>query len=178
MKPCKFRVTDKCKCEESSQLFCFGECACFEPRETIIDIIARLNSETWRDREEVRTEIGQHLSELRKALEQQPCDDCVSREAVNDLIDTCNSDGLKGIFCSYDDGERFKKYIKELPPVTPTRKVGKWIYDKTSQNWRCSECNETPKTLGYVGTADFMEKEFVFCNHCGAEMRGSEDGSN
>ncbi len=55
------------------------------------------------------------------------------------------------------------------------RKVGKWIYDKTSQNWRCSECNETPKTLGYVGTADFMEKEFAFCNHCGADMRGNEN---
>jgi hypothetical protein len=56
------------------------------------------------------------------------------------------------------------------------RKVGKWIYDKKSQNWRCSVCNETPKTLGYVGTADFMEKEFAFCNHCGAEMRGAENG--
>ena len=55
------------------------------------------------------------------------------------------------------------------------RKVGKWIYDKTSQNWRCSECNKTPKTLGYVGTADFMKKEFVFCNHCGAEMVGAEN---
>lgn len=56
------------------------------------------------------------------------------------------------------------------------RKVGKWVYDKTIQNWRCSICNETPKTLGYVGTSDFMEKEFKFCNHCGTEMRGSENG--
>lgn len=55
------------------------------------------------------------------------------------------------------------------------RKVGKWIYDKASQNWRCSECNETPKTLGYVGTADFMAEHFRFCNHCGADMRGSEN---
>lgn len=55
------------------------------------------------------------------------------------------------------------------------RKVGKWIYDKTIQNWRCSVCNETPKTLGYVGTSDFMEKEFTFCNHCGAEMVGAEN---
>ena len=55
------------------------------------------------------------------------------------------------------------------------RKVGKWIYDKASQNWRCSVCNETPKTLGYVGTSDFMEKEFAFCNHCGSEMVGAEN---
>ncbi len=48
-------------------------------------------------------------------------EDMVSRKAVFEAIDDCNSDGLTGIFCSYDDGERFKKYInKKLPPnVTP-----------------------------------------------------------
>ena len=51
-----------------------------------------------------------------KALEQPTSDDCVSRQAVFETIDDCNSDGLKGIFCSYDDGERFKEYIKKLPP--------------------------------------------------------------
>lgn len=57
-----------------------------------------------------------------KALE--PCEDCVSRKAVFETIDDCNSDGLKGIFCSYDDGERFKEYIKKLSPVTSTQR---WI---------------------------------------------------
>jgi hypothetical protein len=61
-------------------------------------------------------------------------------------------------------------------PTVEERKVGKWIYDKASQNWRCSVCNETPKTMGFCGTSDFMEKEFTFCNHCGAEMRGAENG--
>jgi hypothetical protein len=54
-----------------------------------------------------------------KTLEQEPCEDTVSRKAVFETIDDCNSDGLKGIFCSYDDGERFKEYIKNLPSVTP-----------------------------------------------------------
>lgn len=62
------------------------------------------------------------VEECIKALEQQPGEDCVSRQAVFETIDDCNSDGLKGIFCSYDDGERFKEYIKKLPPVTPTQK--------------------------------------------------------
>lgn len=55
-----------------------------------------------------------------KALERQSSEDCVSRQAVFETIDDCNRDGLKGIFCSYDDGERFKEYIKKLSPVTPT----------------------------------------------------------
>ena len=41
-------------------------------------------------------------------------------------------------------------------------------------NWWCSECGEQPKTMGYVGTADFMFDEFKFCNHCGAKMIGVE----
>ena len=49
--------------------------------------------------------------------------DCVSRKEVFETIDDCNSDGLKGIFCSYDDGERFKEYIKNLPPVTPQEPI-------------------------------------------------------
>lgn len=58
-------------------------------------------------------------------LSQQPCDDCISRKAVLEIIEDCNSDGLKGIFCSYKDGKRFEKYIKELPPVT--LETGHWI---------------------------------------------------
>ena len=83
-----------------------------------------------------------------------------------------------GSFCEcgiLEDYETTNLYEHSKHPNCPLveieeRKVGKWIYDKTSQNWRCSKCNETPKTLGYVGTSDFMEKEFTFCNHCGAEM--------
>ena len=47
-------------------------------KEEIIDNIARLNSQTWKDREEVRTEIGKLLAELNKSLEQQPCEDVMA----------------------------------------------------------------------------------------------------
>lgn len=57
------------------------------------------------------------------------------------------------------------------PSATPTRKVGRWIYDNQFQIWRCSECNESPKTIGYVGSKKFMAEHFKFCNHCGAEMK-------
>lgn len=76
--------------------------------------------------------------------------------------------------------------IRKMPPVTQKsetvtefadrcRECGKmrkghWIYDETIENWRCSKCNETPKTMGYVGTADFMAEHFKFCNHCGRKM--------
>jgi ribosomal protein S27AE len=52
---------------------------------------------------------------------------------------------------------------------------GHWIYDKNIANWICSKCGETPKTIGYVGTGAFMAEHFKYCNHCGAEMEGSEE---
>ena len=70
-----------------------------------------------------KKEVGTYCKLAIKALDQQTCEDAVSRQAVLETIDVCNSDGLKGIFCSYDDGERFKAYIKGLPPVTPKQQT-------------------------------------------------------
>ena len=57
-------------------------------------------------------------------------------------------------------------------------KTGHWIYDRNIENWRCSECGETPKTLGYCGTADFMAEHFKHCNHCGIRMVEPQEGGN
>lgn len=53
-----------------------------------------------------------------------------------------------------------------------SRPQGEWVYDNKLNNWKCSECRETPKTIGYVGTRDFMNEHFKYCNHCGADMKG------
>lgn len=84
--------------------------------------------------------------EIIKALEQEPCEDCVSRKAVNNLVDDCNSDGLKGIFCSYEDGEKFKGYLKALPLVTPQEPVEPYkdcdtcAYSDEEDGSNCYEC--------------------------------------
>ena len=95
---------------------------------------------------------------------QEPCEDAVSRKNVWSMI-------TGGKYPNENDEkfiDRLVEGLEKMPPVTPQPKTGHWIYD--SYNWRCSECNETPKTMGYVGTADFMTKHFKFCNHCGAKM--------
>ena len=109
---------------------------------------------------------GRAIKEAIKALEQEPCEDAVSRKAVFETIDDCNSDGLKGIFCSYDDGERFKKYIKNLPPATPARKKGKWIVLKDEYGDICEaicSCCE-----------DHGNHRWKYCHTCGAEMESEE----
>ena len=104
-----------------------------------------------------------------KGLEIPSC--CAKCDFKEDYCFYCNK-LQKGI----PQSNFFDSRLPDCPLVEiEERKVGKWIYDKTSQNWRYSECNETPKTLGYVGTSAFMKEHFEFCNHCGAEMKGTED---
>jgi hypothetical protein len=106
-----------------------------------------------------------------KELEQEPCDDAISREDALEAILIRVPD-----FCGGDEGGNLigrnetASYIRNLPSVTPKLKTGHWFYDESIENWRCSECKETPKTMGYCGSANFMVEHFKFCNHCGAKM--------
>lgn len=60
-------------------------------------------------------------------------------------------------------------------PTIEERPTGEWIYDEKLCNWKCSNCSETPKTIGYVGSSEFMIEHFKYCNHCGSEMKGTEE---
>lgn len=62
--------------------------------------------------------------ELCHILEQEPCEDCISRKAALDMATTIQTDDYSGneVMEVVDIDE-----IKALPPVTPTRKKGKWI---------------------------------------------------
>lgn len=123
-------------------------------------------------------EIIENLESISKILEQEPCEDAVSRKAVLEVIDDCNSDGLKGIFCSYDDGERFKEYIKELPSVTPQPKTGHWIEGRSDNpnihNILCSRCFEGYPSKGHANSQHTKEK-FKWCPNCGAYMIGESE---
>ena len=97
-----------------------------------------------------------------KALETQPCEDCISREAVDEYITNLLSGYLH-------DEERTRledltAYIWELPSVQPTRPKGRWIdiqyfeADDTYYRPKCPFCNAEPKEYS------------KFCPNCGADM--------
>lgn len=88
-----------------------------------------------------------------KVLEQQPCEDAVSRQAM-----------LEYQHCLYGkmpnrENHKLWKFITELPSVTPTRKKGKWIKSNIGGAKVCSVCN------AHMGLSVFK-----FCPNCGAEM--------
>lgn len=103
-------------------------------------------------------------------LETQPCEDCISRQRVLDIInfeykwlldakvyDICTSIAFSAIMSK----------ISEMPSVTPTRPTGKWIRDTITDLYHCSEC----RTI-YHQDVKTMDN---FCPNCGARMVESED---
>lgn len=107
-------------------------------------------------------ELSQALSVAIKALEQQPCEDCVSREAVDEYITNLLSGYL------YDEErtrlEDLSAFVWELPSVQPTRPTGKWIeIGNEGLVFKCSLCG-MKKTI-----------ESHYCPNCGAKMTESEE---
>ena len=102
------------------------------------------------------------INELLKALEQQPCENCISREAVIKYIcesKECYKDECKGRLYKrcYD-----LQWIYDLPSVQPTRPRGK-IICKAPYGWGyCSECNHV------------VEPQDRFCSFCGTKMEEEE----
>ena len=66
-----------------------------------------------------------HGTSLQKALEQEPCDDAISRKAVIEAIEDDNRNGLYSCFASDNDAQCFKDVIRKLQPVNP--KEPRWI---------------------------------------------------
>lgn len=64
-----------------------------------------------------------------KALEKEPCEDCISRQAV--LVEI-NKIGVKG-FETYNDYSQLFEFVDTLPPVTPKEKIG---YCKDCKWWK------------------------------------------
>lgn len=61
------------------------------------------------------------LRMAREALEQEPCEDCISRQAVLEkMAYTETEEGWSGMTVNVKD-------IEALPSVTPAEKAGRWI---------------------------------------------------
>ena len=104
-----------------------------------------------------KEEIEECLRIAIKALEQEPCEDAISRQAVLDIAKTSKSNWI-------DNSVLFKK-VNNLPPVTPQPKTGHWIDimvgDMPAQ--ACDRCN-TFYPLAYTGGGH------KYCPNCGRRM--------
>ena len=94
-----------------------------------------------------------------KALEQEPCEDAVSRKAVVQWLENATDDSIEHAIDSN---------LEFIPSVTPTRKKGKWIEEPNC--WlRCSCCGSH-----YPHTSIYTIRGSKYCPNCGAEMESEE----
>ena len=99
-----------------------------------------------------------------EALEQQPCEDCISRQDALNCV-TLNEFRYKIV-----------EDMKTLPSVTPKEKTGHWKpieYDGYADGypvwdvWECSKCG-----LEHNGDKESLT---AFCPDCGAKMVESQE---
>ena len=101
-----------------------------------------------------------------KALEQQPCEDCISRQATVERLckvaDFMN-EKREGSGSPYIMAALFIQDNKyEFPSVTPKEKTGKWQIIEGLGYYTCSVC----KCDSDVNSS--------YCPNCGAKMEGEE----
>lgn len=104
-----------------------------------------------------------------KVLEQQPCEDSVSRQALLDSIAEIDGNTNMDIYT-----DEVREIINAIPSVTPTRKKGKWVDIWKDGNriygCRCSECGKDPIDYTYGYEEWWFEELPKFCSNCGSFM--------
>ena len=121
------------------------------------------------DRRVCDDELSNALDMAIKALEQQSCEDCISREQA---IKQCGF-GMTSLLIA--------DCLRRLPSTTPTRPTGKWLiapdeepgYDiEGIKTWykiaTCSKCGFIKPMIEY------HIEQYKFCPNCGARMEESE----
>ena len=104
-----------------------------------------------------------------KALKQQSCKDCISRqEALSYKHIVYDDDGIGYSVVRAD-------VIAELPSVTPKAKMGRWVAQDIHNchtDFKCSACGYIHSFMHLYGkpTADY-----TYCPNCGARMGESEE---
>lgn len=110
-----------------------------------------------------------------EALERKPCEDCVSRAEV---IDELNHLG-RNAFKNDTDYDNFFAFVDSLPPITPTRKVGKWMVKDNGNGGMYVECPFCGALAPCTEFADRVVWKYSnFCYDCGNDMRGNKDENN
>ena len=102
----------------------------------------------------------------------QPCEDCISRQAVIRLVEQYPN--IIGNRCSGLIAD-----IKHLPPVTPLHPNSNWTRrhyingDKTLDMWVCSHCGEEFSYDAETGASIY---DYDYCPNCGDYKRNRAEG--
>ena len=117
--------------------------------------------------------VVESLNMAVEALEREPCEDAISRQAAIDGLASiakakAKSDAQKSLM------GRVMFFTEHLPPVTPQPKIGHWIekdgFDGDTY-YDCSECGESFCLIDGTPTDNL----YNHCPNCGAKMQEVKD---
>lgn len=115
-----------------------------------------------------------------KALEQEPCDNAISRQEAVEAFQ---------IFREYESNrsnkewvDRIETVLNQLPPVNLQPKTGHWEVQPSNKEmgerdfiwWKCSECGQ----VMYSETEKDRREFHAFCGRCGAKMIEPQERSD
>lgn len=125
-------------------------------REEAIEILKEIIDEGWLISDNNKCTAINVLEMAIKALEQEPCEDCISRKAVTD---TTICEGISCNECSLntcEDGQSgclLKERVDKLPPVTPQQPAENWKfyydhgYAQAKRDLFCEDCISREEAL-------------------------------
>lgn len=113
-----------------------------------------------------------------EALEQQPCEDAISRQAAIDALMAWEEDYFWDKECVKYRGDPYwvapSDVIEQLPSAQPERIKGHWVEIASSNHtYKCSVCGRL--LVNITDGKNNVAKNYPYC-HCGADMRGEQDG--
>ena len=119
-------------------------------REEAIKLLVNATySDEWQGNEDLTT--AHHMAI--KSLEQEPCEDAISREATLKPYNGLNDEDTISVWL-------IRKNIEQQPSVNPQPKTGHWKHTAMSDTIFCSCC----------GKYNDIRVEFSYCPNCGAKM--------
>lgn len=123
-------------------------------------VIEALDKEPKTDTWSIK-DVADTLAKHGLIAEQEPCEDCISRQAVIDTIyHECSGENLD---IDFSKVLLLQRKIKALPSVNP-QKIGHWIRqtDDYHDYYECEQC----------GIAVGLDDVKNYCPNCGARMKG------
>ena len=115
---------------------------------------------------------GADIDKAIQALEQQPCDDAVSRDMIiyyiqGHIHEIISESGIDKNAHTNRVLRAIINGVETMPPVTPQPKSGEWRHYESTIT--CSECD----TEFYDDIMEYCGDDVPrFCPHCGARMNG------
>lgn len=107
-----------------------------------------------------------------KALEQEPCEDAISRQVALETLEKLPHEYKTAIQRKVTWGiEECEAIIASLPTIK--QKVGKWIrvhYINDGKDTAMNKCSNCQEEFGWDIETGISFEDYKFCPNCGAKM--------